>query len=189
MVAPVMTAPGFSIRQAERGDAAPLAELMRALHAHLKEPTEHISADALRRDMFVDGSVYTVLVAEQEGDLIGYALFHESYETVYAQRGAYMADLFVAERARRQGVARALVAAVASVMRARKLRFLWWVSESWDKEAQAFYASLGASHETYVAHAVTFKDFQRLADEGDKRAEREHEAVRKDAREEKTSAK
>ncbi|MDA7948831.1 MAG: GNAT family N-acetyltransferase [Hyphomicrobiaceae bacterium] len=164
-----MNARDFSIREAERDDAETLAELMRALHAHLKEPTEHISADALRRDIFTADSVHTVLVAERAGELIGYALFHETYESIYAQRGAYMADLYVAETARRQGVARALVAAVASAARARRLRFLWWVSESWDENAQRFYAALGASHEPYVAHAVSFETFDALAEEGDKR--------------------
>ena len=87
-----------------------------------------------------------------------------------------MADLYVVKQARRQGVARALVAAVASLARARQLKFLWWVSETWDKNAQGFYAKLGASHNPFVSHAVSFDDFARLADEGDKRAQPADEA-------------
>lgn len=159
----------FKIRAARHEDADALAALMRALHAHLKEPTEHISAEALLRDVLCKGSIYRLPVAEQAGRLVGYALTHESYESIYAQRGVYMADLFVAEEARRQGIARALVAHVAQEARARGLRFIWWVSEAWDERAQTFYASLGANHDEMIAHGLSFKAFEALADEGEKR--------------------
>ncbi len=157
----------FSIREAEGGDADALAELMRALHTHLREPTKHISPGALLTDVLVVDGAHTVLVAEKNRELIGYALFHETYESVYAQRGAYMADLYVAEKARRNGVARALVAAVAARAKARELRFVWWVSETWDEDAQGFYATLGASHDPFIAHAVSFDAFEALASEGE----------------------
>ena len=161
-----MSARGFTIRPAGKDDADALTGLMRALHTHLKEPTEHISPQALLRDVFAQGSVFTVLIAEQGSNLVGYALFHETYESAYAHRGAYMADLYVAESARRQGVARALVAGVAAQAKARDLKFMWWVSEAWDENAQAFYAALGATHDPFIAHALSFDAFEKLVREG-----------------------
>ncbi len=162
-----MSARAFTIRPADKDDADALADLMRALHAHLKEPTEHISPQALLRDVFAEASAFTVLVAERGSEFIGYALFHETYESIYAQRGAYMADLYVAESARRQGVARALVAGVAAAAKARDLKFMWWVSEAWDENAQGFYASLGATHDPFIAHALSFDAFEKLVQEGE----------------------
>lgn len=143
---------------------------MRALHVHLKEPAQHITADKLIRDVLCEESVHSVLVAERASRLIGYVLFHESYESIYAQRGVYMADLFVAEEARRQGVGRALVAAVAGSARTRDLRFIWWVSEAWDEDAQGFYASLGASHDPMISHSLSTDSFNALAEEGEKKS-------------------
>ncbi len=160
----------IDIRRAHPRDAGALAELMRALHVHLKEPEEHISPEKLSRDVLHAASAHSVLVAEQGGRLMGYALFHETYESISTQRGVYMADLFVAKHARRQGLGRALVAAVAHSARARDLKFVWWVSEAWDEQAQAFYAALGASHDPMIAHAVSFEDFEALADEGENKS-------------------
>lgn len=170
MLTPNMGETEVHIRNAGAGDAVALAALMRALHAHLKEPANRISPEALVRDVLHGASANHVLVAERGGALVGYALFHESYESVTAQRGVYMADLFVAEGARREGLGRALAAAVARAARERGLRFVWWVSEAWDENAQAFYASLGASHDPMIAHAVSFEDFEALADEAEKKS-------------------
>jgi GNAT superfamily N-acetyltransferase len=153
-------------RTGSAGDADALAELMRGLHKHLKQPHEHISADKLLRDVLCEASVHGVLLAERRGKPCGYALFHETYESVYAQRGLYMADLFVTQDARRHGVGRALVAAVAAHAMTRDMKFLWWVSEAWDEQAQGFYVALGASHDPMIAHSLSFENFDRLADEG-----------------------
>ncbi len=167
IVRPAMSTQDFHIRAVKGSDAGALVPLMRALHGHLKEPTQHISAEKLARDVLCEGSAFDVLVAERAGRLVGYALFHETYESIYANRGVYLADLFVVEEARRLGLGRALVAAVASAARARDLKFLWWVSEAWDEQAQGFYAALGASHDPMVAHSLSFDSFEAMADEGD----------------------
>jgi len=160
----------FKIRTGCADDAGALGELMRGLHAHLKEPTHHMTPEILIRDVLDEDSVHSVLVAVRGGVHLGYALFHESYESIYAQRGFYMADLYVSEEARRQGVGRALVAAVANRAHEQGLKFLWWVSEAWDEEAQAFYAALGAAHEPMIAHSVSYDSFSALAEEGKKKS-------------------
>ncbi len=166
IVRPAMSMHDFHIRESRGSDAGALAELMRGLHGHLKEPMQHISAEKLVCDVLCEGSAFDVLVAERAGRLIGYALFHETYESIYANRGVYLADLFVVEEARREGLGRALVAAVAHRARARGLRFMWWVSEAWDEDAQGFYAALGASHDPMVAHSLSVDVFEALADKG-----------------------
>lgn len=164
-----MSSDEFDIRAGTADDAEALCKLMRALHVHLKEPSEHISPEKLSRDVLHGASAHDVLVAEQDGRLLGYALFHETYESITAQRGVYMADLFVAKDARRKGLGRALIAAVAHQARVRDLRFVWWVSEAWDEEAQAFYATLSASHDPMIAHSISYKDFEGLTGEGNKK--------------------
>ena len=45
------------------------------------------------------------------------------------------------------------MAAVAAAAKAEGRTFLWWCSKEWNREAQAFYAGLGAIEETVQAHA------------------------------------
>lgn len=157
------------IRPAVAADAPALAELVRGLNAFHEDPLEHSTAETLVRDGFGERPAFAVLLAELDGKAVGYALFHDAYEPVYAARGVYMSDLFVAESARRTGAGRALVAAVAAEARRRGAIFVGWVSRRWNTAAQEFYRTLGAIEEPTISHAVAFEAFDTLADEGDER--------------------
>lgn len=157
------------VRDARREDGDQLLALVRALNNSQDNPVEHFDAAALERDVFADDAYLNALVAESTDGLVGYALFHEGYESAFAQRGAYLCDLYVDEPARRKGVGRALVAAVARHAKKNGRSFLWWVSKEWNQDARALYASLGAKSESVFAHALTFSAFESLADEVDDR--------------------
>lgn len=150
------------IRTATRDDAAAIAALGRELNIHQKDPVEHFDETAVQRDGFGDDPHFEGLIAEQDGDPVGYALFHIAYETGQAARGLYMIDLYVKETAQRQGIGRALVAAVARTAKERGKAFVWWAAKDWNTDAQAFYRSLGAIEEPVVAHALFGDAFETL---------------------------
>jgi GNAT superfamily N-acetyltransferase len=154
------------IREAVPADGAALAALVRALNAHQGDPSDHFNEATLERDVFGPARCLGAIVAEDGSGLVGYAFFHDGYESAYAARGVYLCDVYVAKDARRNGVGRALVAAVAKRAKARGRTFLWWVSRGWNEEARKFYASLGVADEPVMAHALTFSAFDTLASEG-----------------------
>ena len=161
-----MSSHNHTIRFATPADAETLAPLVRALNEYLDEDANRITPEILRRDVLAEGSVHAVFVAEAaNGELVGYALFHESFDTAEAARGLYMADLFVSEAARGQGLGRALVAAVTGEAKRRGLEYVWWLSEDDDPKVHGFYGSLGASQERFAAHALTKEKFEELAQE------------------------
>lgn len=161
-----MNQQAHSIRPATPADAESLAVLVQALNEHLNEEANKITPEILKTDVLVEGSLHDVFVAEgADGALVGYALYHESFDSAEAARGLYMADLFVSEAARGQGLGRALVASVAGEAKRRGLRYVWWLSEDDDANAHGFYGSLGASQERFAAHALTEETFQKLAAE------------------------
>lgn len=153
------------IRWASRGDAQALARLGRELNLHVGDPVQHFTLAAMLRDGFGADPAFAVLLAELDGAAVGYALFHDAYDTGRAAKGVFMCDLHVTESARRNGVGRALVAAVAREAERRGRTFLWWTSNTWNREAHAFYRALGASEESVVAHALTDKAIEALAAE------------------------
>lgn len=154
------------IRPATPEDAVAIAHLARGLNELHRDPIEHFTAEAVLRDGFGESPCFSVLVAEHDGAVVGYALYFDSYEPVYAARGLYLSDLFVDPDARRHGAGRALVAGVVAEARRRGATFVGWVSRAWNAEAQAFYRTLGAIEEPVIAHAVVFDAFAALADEG-----------------------
>lgn len=156
------------VRPAVIGDAAALAGLIRELNAFHGDPVEYCTAETIVRDGFGDRPAFGVFVAERDGAPVGYALYHDAYEPVYAARGVYMSDLYVTEAARRSGAGRALVAAVAAEARRRGAVFVGWVSRRWNTAAQDFYRRLGAIEEPTISHAIAFDAFTTLADEGER---------------------
>jgi ribosomal protein S18 acetylase RimI-like enzyme len=161
-----MTRPALTIRIAHREDADLVAALVGELARQQGDPTEQISADKFRRDGFGDRPEFEALIAEQSGEVAGYALFHLSYEPSYSARGVYLCDLYVRPAARRRGVGRALAAATAHRAKELGRSYVWWVTKDWNEPALAFYRSLDAVATPVVAHALTFDTFEALVREG-----------------------
>lgn len=154
----------ITTRLATADDAATLASLVAALRAHQGDPVEHATSDNLLRDgLGRPDAEFRAVLAEAEGAARGYALVHTTYSTEFAERGLFVYDLFVAEAARREGVGRALVAAVCRLAKAEGRSFLWWVSKPWNKEAHAVYRRLGAIEDDIKLHAIFGDAFDRLA--------------------------
>ncbi len=154
-----------AIRRAGPGDADRLAALAEEFHEAHGDPTGFLSADAIRRDGFGAAPEFAVLLAEDAGGLLGYALFHDAYEPSYAARGVYMADLYVRPSARRMGLGRRLIAAVAADARSRGRTYVWWVAQARNAPAHAFYRTLASVELETRAFAVVLADFDALAAE------------------------
>lgn len=132
-----------TIRPARPSDAAEIAALANALSEAEGVPPLFTEAKVLA-DGFGARPAFSVLLAERKGRPVGYALFHDFYNTERAARGLWLGDLFVLEEARRAGVGRRLVAAVAAEAVRRGAASLWWGVLSSNRDARAFYAALGA---------------------------------------------
>jgi GNAT superfamily N-acetyltransferase len=156
----------IAVRKAVPGDVPTIARLGRALARFHGDPTRFFLPAAVRRDGFGKSRQFHVLVAELRGRVVGYALFLDAYEPPYAARGIYLCDIYVLPRARRAGVGRALMAAIAAQAKRRRRTYVWWVSQRWNRDGQRFYRSLGAIAQPVVAHALVFDRFEALAVEG-----------------------
>ena len=131
------------IRRAEGRDAAPLAALLRALNSEPGLHPERITAQRVSTDLIADARVL-ILVAEEEGVLQGFVSAHPHYDSGASRWGAIMNDLYVTPEARRQGLGRVLVAALASATAEDGGEFLWWDTDEGDELALAFHRGIGA---------------------------------------------
>jgi GNAT superfamily N-acetyltransferase len=156
------------IRSATADDAAVIAAFIEELNLDQKEETGHVTAEAVRRDGFGARPEFQVLLAELDGEPVGYALFHSSWSTEVGEPGLYLYDLYVGDMARGYGVGRALMVALAGAAQEQGRSFLWWCSKEWNKDAQAFYRKLGAIEEPIKAHALFGEAFEALAAEAGK---------------------
>ena len=136
----------LEIRPARRGDADALARLGNAL-ARLMGTPEVYSRETFERYAFGSSPHFEVLVAETAGEVVGYALFEESFNTDLCEPGMWLHDIMVEEAARNAGVGEGLMAEVARITLARGRTSLWWGVLSSNAAARRFYDRLGARDE------------------------------------------
>ncbi|HEY0476595.1 MAG TPA: GNAT family N-acetyltransferase [Kofleriaceae bacterium] len=137
--------PDLVIRFAAADDAPTILHFIHALAEYEKLEGEVVASEAgLRATLFGPRPAAEVLLAEQSGAPVGFALFFTSYSTFLARPGVYLEDLFVEPVARGRGVGLALMSALARIAIERDYGRFEWAVLDWNTPALEFYRSLGA---------------------------------------------
>jgi GNAT superfamily N-acetyltransferase len=96
----------------------------------------------LARDGFGATPQFAAFIAEQRGTPVGFALYTFNYSVWTAARGIFIEDIWVVPEARRGGVARALMVAMAQECVARGYRRMDLNVLDWNP-ARGFYEKIG----------------------------------------------
>lgn len=134
-----------SVRPATAKDIASIASLIRGLAEY--ERLSHVvvlDEDRLRDHLFGPRPYAEVLVAEVNGEVVGFALFFFNYSTFRAQPGMFLEDLFVLPDHRGKGLGKALLGELARLAVERGCGRVEWSVLNWNEPAIRFYQSLGA---------------------------------------------
>lgn len=135
---------GLLIRKGNKVDCAALLHLIKELAVYEKAANEvAITLEQLEEDGFGRNSIYEFFVAEQEGEVIGIALFYEKYST-WKGRSIYLEDLIVTKSKRGIGAGKALFKRVIQEAKERKSGRMEWQVLDWNQSAIDFYKKYGA---------------------------------------------
>lgn len=142
------------IRPALASDAQSIGNLARQFASYLSELGDltdfKLTANAYLRDGFGTKPAFAGLVAEDQGKVIGYLLYHFGYDSDRAARNMHVVDLYVDRAARNQGVGKALMARAASIAREASAEEMIWSVYQSNTIAATFYEKLGAQRITDV---------------------------------------
>jgi GNAT superfamily N-acetyltransferase len=145
------------VRRAVPADGPAYVALVRAL-AEFEQlpPPDPAACERLVADAFANPPRYELWVGELDGDVGAYAVTFMTYSTFLAKPTLFLEDVFVHPRARRHGLATAILARLREEAVARGCgRFEWQVLD-WNKDAQALYARIGAEeHSAWRLWRVT----------------------------------
>src|SRR5262245_58311010 len=136
----------LAIRHATIDDVGTILWFIRQLAIY--EKLEHQVAapeDGLRESLFGSQPMAEVVLAEHDGQAVGFALFFSNYSTFLGRPGLYLEDLFVRDEYRGRGVGRQLLQHLASLARERGWGRMEWAVLDWNAPAIGFYRRLGAS--------------------------------------------
>jgi GNAT superfamily N-acetyltransferase len=153
------------IRPATSADAELIFSLICELADYEKLRHEVVAtADSIRETVFGPGSCTEVLIAELDGEVVGFAIFFATYSTFLGRQGIYLEDIFVRKPNRGQGIGKRLLAEVARVAVARQCGRLEWSVLDWNKSAIDFYESLGAKAQNeWIRYRITGGELEQLA--------------------------
>ncbi len=156
----------LSIREAEKGDESLILGFIRELAAYEKlSDAVTATPDHLSRTLFADDPKVFALIAEQDGDPIGFALYFFNYSTFLGKHGLYLEDLYVREAHRGSGAGTALLAKLAQIALARDCGRMEWSVLDWNAPSIAFYKALGAEAlDEWTIYRLTGDALSDLAD-------------------------
>ena len=144
MTASTITA-SFAIRPATPADVVHIHSMIMELAVFEKLEHMVVSSEALLHDgLFGARPGAEAIVAEADGEVVGFALFFHNFSTFLTRRGLYLEDLYVRQSQRGKGYGKGMLAHLARIAVQRGCgRFEWSVLD-WNTPAIDFYKAMGA---------------------------------------------
>jgi len=135
------------IRTAEEKDCERMMELVHELAAYEKAPEEvTVTLQEFRDAGFGKNSVWKAFVAEENGNIDGFALYYIRYSTWKGAR-LYLEDFIVTESKRGQGIGKQLFERVIAECKEKNYQGMVWQVLDWNQPALNFYNKYKATTE------------------------------------------
>ncbi|GAA3061309.1 GNAT family N-acetyltransferase [Streptomyces glomeratus] len=133
------------IRTATPDDIPVVHALIRELAEYEKAPEEaRATQEQLSEALFGERPAAFAHVAEEDGEVVGFALWFLNFSTWRGVHGIHLEDLYVRPEARGGGHGKALLTELARICVARGYERLEWSVLNWNHPAIDFYEALGA---------------------------------------------
>jgi GNAT superfamily N-acetyltransferase len=136
--------PNFTIRPAKETEAGLILEFIKKLAAYEKCSNEVVADEqTIYNSIFVEKAA-EVVFAEEDGVVIGFALFFHNFSTFVGRKGLYLEDLFIIPEKRGFGYGKAILKYLANIAVERHCGRMEWICLDWNAPSLAFYRSIGA---------------------------------------------
>ena len=138
----------MKIRPAQTSEAALIQEFIYELAVFEKAPeSAQATIEQISGAFFAEHpAVFCDLIEDDQGVVVGLAIWFLNYSTWTGTHGIYLEDLYIRREARGKGYGKAVLAHLASICLERGYhRLQWWVLD-WNEKAIDFYRGLGATY-------------------------------------------
>mgnify|MGYP003430279393 FL=1 len=157
------------IRVARPGDEADIVSMIHELAAFERAPEQcTVTESQIGTALFGDDAVASCFLVEVDGHTAAMALWFRTFSTWDGVAGIHLEDLYVRDRFRRRGIARALLAALATECLEKDYSRLGWSVLDWNTDAIALYDAVGGHPLTeWIAYRVSGPELSALARSAD----------------------
>lgn len=133
------------VRKGHREDMPAVLELIKELAVFENEPDAVVvTIEELERDGFGSNPLFSTFVAEEDGEIIGMALFYYRYST-WKGKTIHLEDLIVTQSKRGTGAGSALYKEFMKNAKKEGVRRVEWNVLDWNTHAIEFYERSGAA--------------------------------------------
>lgn len=134
----------MTVRKGTKEDMQAVLDLIIELAVFEKEPDAVVvTQEDLIRDGFSDNPLFHTFVAENDGEIIGMALYYYRYST-WKGKTIHLEDLVVKENHRGTGAGLALYTEIIKQGKRDNVRRIEWNVLDWNENAIKFYEKSGA---------------------------------------------
>lgn len=135
----------IQLRRAVRQDCARMLELVLELAIYERAPSEvTVTLDHFTESGFGEHPVWWAFVAEEDGVIIGFALYYIRFSTWKGQR-MYLEDFIVTEQSRGKGIGKLLFDRLIEEAKEKGFSAIVWQVLKWNEPAINFYKKYNAS--------------------------------------------
>ena len=155
------------IRRARPGDEGEIVAMIREL-AEFEHAADQCTVveSQIAAALFGDNPIDSCHLAEVDGEAAAVALWFRNFSTWDGVAGIYLEDLFVRDKFRRRGLARALLATLAKECVDNGYSRLSWAVLDWNVNAIALYDGVGGKPMSeWITYRVTGDKLGSLASE------------------------
>lgn len=139
-----MKAKSFTIRPARPEEAGLVLEYIKKIAAYEKCSDEVVADETtIYHSLFVEHSA-EVVFGEEDGSVVGFALFFHNFSTFVGRKGLYLEDLFILPEKRGRGYGKALLKYLAELAVERNCGRMEWICLDRNEPALKVYRSIGA---------------------------------------------
>jgi GNAT superfamily N-acetyltransferase len=155
----------FEIRATTEADVPVILNLIRDLAEYERAPDAVVTTEAgLREVLFGEKPSAEVLLALENEEPVGFAVYFFNFSTWLGRPGLYLEDLFVRPDMRGKGYGKALLVRLAQIAHDHGCGRMEWAVLDWNDPAIQFYRKLGAqAMDEWTVFRLTGEGIAKLA--------------------------
>ncbi len=133
------------IREATAEDLPVIFSFIKEIAEYEKLPHQvAANEEVLNESLFGKRRYAEVLIAENNGEPAGHAVYFHNFSTFIGRPGIYLEDLYVRPQFRSKGIGKALLISLIKIAKERNCGRLEWAVLDWNEPAISFYKKMGA---------------------------------------------
>lgn len=143
-----METQNLTIRKTTKNDICLIYDFINGLALYEKRPEDMTGSEEMLEFMLFEKKIATAIIAEVDGNPVGYAIYYPVFGSFAAKANAHLEDLFIKPEFRRKGLGKEFFFKLLKMLKAEGYSKIEWSCLDWNAPSIEFYKKIGAKQET-----------------------------------------